>query len=49
MARDALVAVALCLCRLNMPAAMILSWTVGQQQEDMLKLVQTRYDDDQAL
>jgi hypothetical protein len=45
MARDALVAAAPCLCRPNMAAAMILTWTVGQQQEDLLKLVQTRYDE----
>lgn len=45
MARDALVAAALCLCRPNMAAAMILTWTVGQQQGDLLKLVQTRYDE----
>lgn len=45
MARDALVAAALRLGRPNMAAAMILAWTVGQRQEDLLKLVQTRYDE----
>ncbi|WP_341209831.1 site-specific integrase [uncultured Sphingomonas sp.] len=43
LARDALVAAADDLKRPNMAAAMILAWTIGQREEDLLKLVQTRY------
>lgn len=43
LARDALVGAADALKRPNMAAAMILAWTIGQREEDLLKLVQTRY------
>lgn len=42
-ARDALVAAADALDLPVMAAAMILAWTIGQREEDLLKLVQTRY------
>lgn len=41
--RDALVAAAIALDRPNMAAAMILAWTIGQREEDLLKLLQNRY------
>jgi integrase len=42
-ARDALVAAADALSLPVMAASMILAWTIGQREEDLLKLVQTRY------
>lgn len=47
-ARDALVAAADALSLPVMAAAMILAWTIGQREEDLLKLVQTRYTELQS-
>lgn len=44
-ARKALPAAAIALGQPNMAAAMILSWTIGQREEDLLKLLQSRYDE----
>lgn len=43
--RQALVDAGNALGRPNMVAAMILAWTIGQRQEDLLKMLQTRYDE----
>lgn len=48
LARQALVDAAIALERPNMAAAMILAWTVGQREDDLLKLLQTRYDEIQG-
>ncbi len=45
LARQALVDAAIALGRPNMAAAMILAWTIGQREEDLLKMLQTRYDE----
>lgn len=45
LARDALLKAAGDLGRPNMAAAMILAWTIGQREEDLLKLLQTRYNE----
>lgn len=44
-ARTALLAAAHALERPNMAAAMLLAWTIGQREEDLLKLLQSRYDE----
>jgi len=43
--RQALVDAATALGRPNMVAAMILAWTIGQREEDLLKMLQSRYDE----
>ncbi|WP_294277649.1 hypothetical protein [uncultured Sphingomonas sp.] len=45
LARQALVDAAIALDRPNMAAAMIMAWTIGQREEDLLKLLQSRYDE----
>ncbi|MBN8848188.1 MULTISPECIES: hypothetical protein [unclassified Sphingomonas] len=45
LARLALVDAAIALARPNMAAAIILAYTIGQREEDLLKLLQTRYDE----
>lgn len=44
LARNALVDAAMALGRPNMATAMVLAWTIGQREEDLLKLLQSRYD-----
>ena len=44
LARNALVDAAIALGRPNMATAMVLAWTIGQREEDLLKLLQSRYD-----
>lgn len=48
LAQEALTASAIALGKPNMAAAMILGWTLGQREEDLLKLLQNRYDELQA-
>lgn len=48
LARQALLDAAIALGKPNMGAAMILGWTIGQREEDLLKLLQNRYDELQA-
>lgn len=48
LAQEALTAAAIALGKPNMAAAMILGWTLGQREEDLLKLLQSRYDELQA-
>lgn len=48
LARQALLDAASKLKKPNMAAAMILAWTVGQREEDLLRLLQTRYDEIQS-
>lgn len=43
--QKALIDSALSRGRVNMAAAMILAWTIGQRQEDLLKMLQSRYDE----
>jgi len=45
LARQALTDAAIAMGRPNMAAAMILAWSIGQREEDLLKLLQTRYDE----
>lgn len=44
-ARCSLVNVAIAMGRPNMAAAIMLAWTIGQREEDLLKLLQSRYDE----
>ncbi|KQM60092.1 MULTISPECIES: hypothetical protein [unclassified Sphingomonas] len=48
LAQEALTTAAIALGKPNMAAAMILGWTLGQREEDLLKLLQSRYDELQA-
>lgn len=41
--REALVAAAIELGRPNMAAAMIIAWTIGQREGDLIKMLQTRF------
>jgi hypothetical protein len=41
--REALVAAAIALGRPNMAAAMIIAWTIGQREGDLIKMLQTRF------
>ena len=43
--QNALIADALAHGRVNMAAAMFLAWTIGQRQEDLLKMQQNRYNE----
>lgn len=45
LARQALIDAAIAADRPNMAAAIILAYTIGQREEDLLKLLQTRYDE----
>lgn len=45
LARQALLDAAVALDRPVMAAAMILAWTIGQREEDLLKVLQSRYDE----
>ena len=45
LARQALIDAAIAIERPNMAAAIILAYTIGQREEDLLKLLQTRYDE----
>ncbi|WEK43614.1 MAG: phage integrase SAM-like domain-containing protein [Candidatus Sphingomonas colombiensis] len=45
LARQALIDAAVAVGRPNMAAAIILAYTIGQREEDLLKLLQTRYNE----
>lgn len=45
LARQALIDAAIATGRPNMAAAIIIAYTIGQREEDLLKLPQTRYDE----